>query len=117
MSKVYVIQQTRRPADVSPAATYGDIHFVLTAGDRTSVNPDQTLRRLDKQLANFTADDYILWAGGDPLSLILVGAVLFDLGHDSFRYLRYEKADPRNPSSVPYYVPVEVTLAEPETRS
>jgi hypothetical protein len=112
MSRVFVIQATRHQADVTPATAYGTVEFVLGPGDRTSLSPDLVLKKLVKGLERFDVEeDYVLWAGGDPLSLLLTGWALDNLGVGSFRYLRYEKADPRRATSAPFYVPVVVTLS------
>lgn len=113
MSRVYVMQATRFQADVSPATAYGDIHFVLSPGDRTSSTPDLALRKLVDQLDKFNPDeDYIVWSGGDPLSAILTGAVLAELGVTRFRFLRFEKNRAKDNPSAGYYVPVEVDFSE-----
>lgn len=110
MSKVFVIQATRHQADVTPAQAYGEIEFLLTPGDRTSLNPDLVNKKLKKGLESFNPlEDYILWSGGDPLSLLLTGAALTEMGVDKYRYLRYEKPDARRAKSAPFYVPVTVT--------
>lgn len=115
MSRVIVIQNTRYPADVSPAEIYGTIEYVLGAGDRTSSNPAMTLRKLFAALESFDpATDFILWAGGDPLSCMLTGAVLSELGIVGYKYLRFEKDRSRAaPGGGPvqgFYVPVKVDL-------
>lgn len=110
MSKVYVMQATRFQADVSPAARYGDIQFVLSPGDRTSSTPELTLRKLIKALDMFKPDqDYVVWSGGDPLSAILTGAVMMELGITRFRFLRFEKNRGKD-GGLGYYVPVDVDL-------
>lgn len=114
-SKVYVLQATRHQADVSPAAVYGEIMFVLSAGDRTCSNPELSMERLRRALSEFDPlKDFIVWAGGDPLSAIVTGMVLIDLGIRKFRYLRFEKNRNTKPG-VPvtgFYSPVEVWLEE-----
>jgi hypothetical protein len=113
MSKVYVIQSTRTQADVSPAASYGDIVFILTVADRTSCDPDSSLQKLRKGLEGFDEhNDYLLWSGGDPLSFMLVGWLLAEWGVPSIRYLRYERGDARKGKSSPFYVPVTVTFPD-----
>jgi hypothetical protein len=115
MSRVYVMQATRFQADVSPAARYGDIHFVLSPGDRTSSTPELSLKKLVTQLQDFDPEkDYIVWSGGDPLSAILTGVVLSELGIRTFRFLRFEKnrgKDNGNGASG-YYVPIEVDFSD-----
>ena len=111
MKRVLVVQATRHQADISPARAYGDITFVLTSADRTSADYESTMAKLRAMLRNFDPDnDYILWSGGDPLSLMLLGALMRDHNFYTFTYLRYEKPDARNPQSAPFYVPVTVTL-------
>lgn len=115
MSKVYVMQATRFQADVSPAARYGDIHFVLSPGDRTSSTPELSLKKLIAAMEKFNPkEDYIVWSGGDPLSAMLTGVVLSELGITSFRFLRFEKnrgRDGSNGSAAGYYVPIEVDFS------
>jgi hypothetical protein len=114
-SKVYVLQATRHQADVSPAAVYGDIQFVLSAGDRTCSNPELSMERLRKALRDFDPlNDFIVWAGGDPLSAIVAGMVMLDLGITKFRYLRFEKNRNTKPGEPirGFYSPVEVMLEE-----
>lgn len=115
MSKVYVMQATRFQADVSPAARYGDIQFVLSPGDRTSSTPDLSLKKLVAAMEKFDPkNDYIVWSGGDPLSAILTGAVLAELGITRFRFLRFEKNRAREGGngSAGFYVPVDVDFSE-----
>jgi hypothetical protein len=116
-SRVYVLQATRHQMDVSPAAVYGEIHFVLSTGDRTCANPELSMDRLRRALREFKPrDDFILWAGGDPLSLLVAGMVMLDLGITKFRYLRFEKN--RNTKAgqpmTGFYSPIEVRLEEEE---
>jgi hypothetical protein len=110
MNKVYVIQATPRQADVSPAQSYGAVEFILSSNDRMSSSPELHIGKLTRALEKFDEQrDYILWAGGDPLSCLLTGYALRELGISTFRYLRYEKPDARKPNSAPFYVPVTVT--------
>ena len=118
MSRVFVIQNTRYPADVSPAKIYGEVEYVLGTGDRTSSNPDFSARKLFAALETFDSNkDFILWAGGDPLSCMLTGAVLAELGVLRYKYLRFEKdRASRNPGDpvTGFYVPVQVDLSSSE---
>jgi len=117
MSKVFVLQATRYQADVSPAAVYGEIIFVLSAGDRTCSNPELSAEKLTKALKDFNyREDFIVWAGGDPLSAIVTGLVLSNLGMKKFRFLRFEKNRHTKPGQpvTGFYSPVEVNLEEKE---
>jgi hypothetical protein len=103
MSRVIVIQNTRYPADVSPAKIYGTIEFVLGPGDRTSSNPELSARKLFDALETFEPEhDFVLWAGGDPLSCML-----------RYKYLRFEKERGKGGHGEPvtgFYVPVQVDM-------
>lgn len=114
-SRVYVLQATRHQADVSPAGVYGEIQFVLSAGDRTCSNPELSMERLRRALSDFDPiHDFVVWAGGDPLSAIVAGMVMLDLGIRKFRYLRFEKNRHTKPGEpvTGFYSPVEVRLEE-----
>ena len=112
-SRVFILQATRHQADVSPAAVYGEIRFVLSAGDRTCANPELSMERLRRELSDFNPQqDFIVWAGGDPLSAIVAGMVLIDMGITKFRFLRFEKNRNTKPGDkvTGFYSPVEVRL-------
>lgn len=112
-SRVFVLQATKFQADVSPAAVYGDIRFVLSPSDRSCSNPELSLGKLFKELEEFRPrEDFIVWAGGDPLSAILAGMVLAELGILKFRFLRFEKNRHTKPGQpvTGFYSPVEVNL-------
>lgn len=115
MSKVYVLQATRYQADVSPASVYGEIMFVLSAGDRTCSNPELSAEKLFDALEEFNPrEDFIVWAGGDPLSAIMTGMVMERLGISKFRFLRFEKSRTTKVGqpATGFYSPVEVRLEE-----
>lgn len=118
MSRVFVIQTTRYPADTSAAAIYGEIVTILGTGDRTSSSPDLSAAKLFKAFESFDSEnDFVLWAGGDPLSCMLTGAVLAELGILRYKYLRFEKDRARTGNGVPvtgFYVPVQVNLETEE---
>lgn len=98
MSKVYLIAQPTVPKsgklpDLTPLSDYGDIVVVIEAGDYPSFKPGDAWNRILRRMCNFDAEnDYIVWAGGDTLSSVLVGQALSRMGHRAFRWLRFERA-------------------------
>lgn len=123
MSTVYIINQPRENGrsssmpsyDVSPAMQYGDITFVFTTDDFPSPSADlkEAIDHAWEVLKDFNVEeDYIVWAGGDPISMLLVAPILFDIAGDDIRYLKFERG--RDPSGsrtqLGYYSPKTVTL-------
>ena len=116
-NRVFVLQATRFQADVSAAGVYGEICFVLSAGDRTCANPELSIEKLRRALRDFDPNrDFVVWAGGDPLSAIITGMVFMDLGIPKFRFLRFEKnRNIKHGQPVTgFYSPVEVFLEKEE---
>lgn len=95
--------------DISRASDFGRVKMLLRDGERASYRPGSVLGTLRTRLAGYRPSvDYILYAGGDPWGLALVGIALRDAGHSSFRFLRYERSPARDGTYC--YVPVEVPL-------
>lgn len=80
MSRVFVVQQpaywdgeARRfvpKYDLSPASKFGRLHYLLGPGNIFADRLDQARDQMDKILANYTPDDYILPVG-DPVAIAL----------------------------------------------
>lgn len=85
-------------------------------GDRPSLLPIPHLLKARKVLHDFDENkDYILWAGGDPISPFLIGSALRELPISKYTYLRWEKErglDGRRNPNVGFYVPVTVRVRE-----
>jgi hypothetical protein len=99
--------------DVSPALSYGDIVFVFTADEPLPVqDPTAAITRAHAVLCDITEDDYLVWAGGDPLGLVIAGAVAADYLDGKVRYLKWERArdgDVRSPTRG-FYAPVKLDI-------
>ena len=99
-------------------ATFGTIKNLIEADEGPKYTydlPDRIMKRLE----SFDPDhDYIVWGGGDPLSLMLVGACLVESGVESFRWLRLDRAmNPATGRRFPWtgnYVPVTIELLAKE---
>lgn len=100
--------------DFSAAQRYGTLDFIVPNGQAPSFMPAQALARLRAiLLPNFNpAQDFVSYGGGDPLGLLLMGAVLRETGIKEFRYLRTDRergTGGRVPGSV-FYTPVHIVL-------
>lgn len=99
MPNVYLVQ---RPTpvrnsgwtpDVSQADRYGTVVELLGERDKPSFYPDACFHKLASRLSTFNQDqDYILWAGGDAVSLVMLGVVLEQCKVTHFRWLRFNRA-------------------------
>lgn len=114
MPKVFIIQDPGINRDFSSAVEYGTLVFVLEKTDRPSYDPRPSHQKIKERLNDtFTEEDYIVWAGGDPLAPVLLGTVLRELGFNKFRNLRWERVRDKNKKRTGegYYVPITVELA------
>lgn len=94
MSKVFVIQQPQQVRDYSSASRYGAIEYLLQPNARPSLTPGPVLKKLvdTLQAKKFNPEtDYLLWAGGDPLSMFLAGVALHQMGYSQIQFLVWER--------------------------
>lgn len=107
---VYVIHAPRESYDVSRAAEFGELKPLFDRGDWPGMFPEGAAAKLDERLVDFDPDeDYLLWAGGDALALLLVGAVLAGYRVKWLRPDRKLDADGNRTRAFSYF-PVEVDL-------
>lgn len=120
---VYLIQEPRpflnhrtgkdTTRDVSSAAQYGVLRHLLGADDQPTNMPGPCLNKIKSGLAGFDAEqDYILFAGGDPLGALLTGLALRDHPFPTVQFLRWDrvrdKSGQRNGTGV--YTPITVNI-------
>jgi len=97
MGKVFLIQtpsidRKGRSINIQAAAVHGDVLVVLDAGDYPTYRSAKCLDKVTHKLSEFNPDqDFLLWAGGDTLSAVMAGAVLYRFGLTRFRWLRFER--------------------------
>lgn len=119
MPKVYIVNEPdesrvpegRATYDVSPAAMFGEVAFIFTADNPPPVRDrDRAIERAHEVLCDAEPGDFIVWAGGDPLGMIIAAAVLADYTDGQFNYLMWDRA-------VRAYAPValEVFINDEET--
>lgn len=112
MAKVFVINKPfnnigGKIYDISPASKYGEIVYVFS--DKTvkpSNNTKKALEHARNVLSNITPDDYILWAGGDPLGNTIVSCAVSEYLGGIIKYLKWENINKKGG----YYTPVILDL-------
>ncbi|MDI3309276.1 MAG: hypothetical protein QJR07_19535 [Acetobacteraceae bacterium] len=122
-SIVYLVQEptvpkraTSRVIDTTPLLWWGKVRILMERTQVASYRPAQAFIQINERLKNFDPEkDYIAVAGGDSLAVIMVGAILAQLGHSHFRYLRFERSrlpdGTRDPSSGAY-TPIRVPITQ-----
>lgn len=97
MSRVFVINQPRprggvQPYDLSSAMQYGDLIFVFRADQSTpSADPEWATRHAREILRDVTPNDFLIWAGGDPMGAVVASAIFADNTDGRVNYLKWER--------------------------
>jgi hypothetical protein len=118
-SVVYLIQRGMfrnrdggyRTPNIESAHQHGRLVEIFSMKDRPSQDPVTAWEKARTAFRNFDpVHDHILWAGGDPVSMLVTGAVLNSYEIKSVSYLRWQ-TQPGDPPTG-YYVPMRLQFAE-----
>ena len=78
--------------DVSRAKRWGEISFVFTRDQPLPyVDPLFAQRRAQDVMGAMTSDDFLVWAGGDPLGLVIAAAIAYSATGQFVGYLSWNK--------------------------
>lgn len=121
MSTVFIVNQPREVPqsanratyNVSPAMEYGNIRFIFTQDKFPSPSADlvNAIEHAWECLKDYDCEnDFIVWAGGDPISMLIVAPILYEVSTGVVKYLKYERGrdDDGRPTGKGYYVPLVV---------
>uniref|UniRef100_A0AAU7VGV4 Uncharacterized protein n=1 Tax=Dinoroseobacter phage vB_DshS_R26L TaxID=3161158 RepID=A0AAU7VGV4_9CAUD len=101
MPRVFIVNEpdeSRAPEgratyDTNPARAFGQIVFINPADQPVPVrDPERAVERAHEVLADASEDDFLVWAGGDPLGLIIAASILADKTDGQFTYLKWDRA-------------------------
>lgn len=101
--------------DLTPLHEHGDIIILIETGVYPSNNPTAALDLIEKRLESFDYEkDSIAWAGGDTLSAVLTGVILWSMEIPYFHYLRFDRDrdDEGNRLFTGHYTKIRVDLDE-----
>lgn len=96
--RVFVVQevmkrteqgQLRRAFDVTPAAVYGDLNFLL-GSDASPLNPAPVVFEMKSKLRDFSDDDVLL-AVGDPINIGIAAAVAARANNGRVAMLKWDR--------------------------
>ncbi len=90
MSIVYVIREPVLRREVELASHFGELRYCLGKNE-TNTGPGPILNRLRSTLRNYEERDYILWAGGDWITLVALGIVLSESNIRNINLLVWKK--------------------------
>lgn len=117
MSTVFILQEPQpRPLtgwvpDTRPAKTFGEIVYVFTKCEKPHALPREVVEgRIKTAMKDFQpANDYILWCGGDIITLILCIAHL-TTNFGSMKLLQWQRNRKGNPSmpAAGFYAPTAI---------
>jgi hypothetical protein len=98
---VYITQEIRG-RDLSDALEFGDLEILIPAKDQVALSSMPTVRRIERLLANFTNDDYLVLAG-DPVCIGIACAIAALNNNGRYKVLKWDRLDEK-------YYPIEVDL-------
>lgn len=110
MPDVYVTQQPPIDRDLQTVTAYGTVRVLLPRRAQPSADPDEYYPKVAEALQNFTKNDFVLYAGGDPLAYAMALLVLADMGFTRVNTLRWERNKARDGSG--FYVPVDTIISQ-----
>jgi len=112
MTKVFIVNEPdesrvpegRATYDVSPASMFGEVVYIFTADNPPPVRDrERAIDRAHRVLSEANSGDFIVWAGGDPLGMVIAASILADYTDGKFNYLMWDRA-------VRAYAPVSIQL-------
>jgi hypothetical protein len=118
---VYLIAQptvsrTKQPIDLSGLYEHGDVQVLCPLGDSPTHRPRECMAVMESRFEPFDPDvDFLVWAGGDTMSAVLVGMLLAERDIYEFTYLRYERKrldDGSRTDVGAKYVPIEISVCD-----
>lgn len=102
MAKVFIIQEDSRK-NFLPAAEYGELIFILPAGDQVFLNAVPTILKIRTVLRDFGDEDYIL-PNGDPVGIGIACVEAARANGGRYKQLKYDKQTSRDRGVPVYYV-------------
>lgn len=107
-ARVFVTQE-RRGLNLVPAMEFGDMVVLLEEGDQVFFNAKPTVSEVERKLADFSDQDFILPLG-DPVSIGIACAAAARANNGRFKLLKFDRIMTRDKGR-PVYYPVEVNMS------
>ena len=98
---VYITQEMRG-RDITDATSFGNVEILISAGEQASFSTQPTIRKLNRRLAKFSDDDYLILAG-DPAIIALAASIASKNNRGKFKMLKWDRQQEK-------YFPLEADL-------
>ena len=115
MPSVFIVNEPRASRgsapqyDTAPAGMFGDVVYIFeNDGPRPGADPSWAVSHA-KQILSEKAQpgDFIVWAGGDPMTMVVVASLMADLVDGHINYLAWNR-------TFKTYTPVPLSLFDGE---
>lgn len=87
--------QDARHVNLAPALDYGDEIVAMTPAGDANFSPDETLDKLYSHIETMNPDTDHMLLVGDPLVMLMAGAVYRDLHEAPLRVLKWDRMTSR----------------------
>lgn len=87
--RVFIVQEDARK-NFLPAAEFGELVFILPAGDQVFMNAVPTIRKVRAAMRDFSDDDYILPVG-DPIGIGIACVEAARANGGRYKQLKYDR--------------------------
>ena len=101
-ARVFIIQEDYRK-NFLPAAEYGELVFLLPAGDQVFMNAVPTILKVRSLIHDFSDDDFIL-PNGDPIGIGIACVEAARANDGRYKQLKYDKQVSKDRGVPVYYV-------------
>lgn len=98
MPTVFIVNEPREARegapqyDTGPASMFGDVVYVFeNDGPRPGTDPSWAVEHAHSVLAQAQQGDFIVWAGGDPMTMVIVAAIMCDVVDGTLNYLAWNR--------------------------
>jgi len=101
--------------DYAALSKFGQIVTLTESSDNVVNDSPFISKQIRERLIGYDPRiDYMVWAGGDPLAAVLVGAILGKMGFNHIKWLRFDRLiNPETGRRMTWkgnYMPVQITL-------
>ena len=110
---VYIRQEPTSEKDLTSAAQYGALKPILASDDNPAKNAMFSMNKIYNALYDYNSEeDHLCFPGGDPVALLLTGAVLERLGIEEVSYLVWnrERDNAGMRKSTGFYMPKKIKI-------